>query len=454
MEHTNSSRIFYLDWLRIFAIAGVLLFHSAMPYVAEWGWHLKNSETSNTLMEFNFFLSRFRMPLLFFISGAVGWILMQKKTHLEFFSLRFKRLFIPLVAGIFLIVPPQIYFERLSQGYTGSFWECWLSTFEFVPYPVGNTSWHHMWFVAYLFLYDIVAIPVVAFFQSNRGSRFLEKAGRLLNGRGIYLLLVFPLTTHLLLNHYYPRSNDLIHDLNYLLYWGWFFFAGLFAMACPAVIESFTRLRRELLALAFILLLVVNGIRWNGAEPGWDYQSAALLQWPASFFDGLMAMLGWTWVLALVGYGRRYLNKPHSSLAYIREIIYPFYILHQTVIVILTYYIIQSPEGIGAKYLFTVAATFMICMLIIHTLVIPFQLPRLLLGMKANMALPRFFRLRKKVAVAAGLLILLPVAAMHTRVYPSSAGNGLLHTATGVEHVRPAALSPGPVRPLSAALRL
>ena len=80
----------YIDWLRIFAILGVLFFHSAMPYVAEWEWHIKNKETSNLLLEFNFFLSRFRMPLLFFISGAVTHVMLQKRSAGQFIGLRFK----------------------------------------------------------------------------------------------------------------------------------------------------------------------------------------------------------------------------------------------------------------------------------------------------------------------------------------------------------------------------
>jgi hypothetical protein len=225
------------------------------------------------------------------------------------------------------------------------------------------------------------------------------------------------------------------------------------AMACPAIMESIARLRREILGAALILLLVVNGIRWNGAEPGWDYQSSALLQWPASFFDALLTLLGWTWVLALVGYGRQYLNRPHASLPYIREIIYPFYILHQTVIVVLTYYIIQSPEGIGAKYLLTVLATFMICLLIIHTLVRPYQLPRFLMGMKTGMARPGWFGLRKKVAVAAGLLILLPAAALHTQGFGST-GERVSVTREMKTHVsKKVKLPPEPVTPLSMMLR-
>src|SRR5476649_1334926 len=119
----TSQRQTYLDWLRILSILGVLFFHSAMPYVAEDNWHIKNHETSNLMMESNHFLHLFRMPLLFFISGTVSYYMMQKRSSLSFIGIRFRRLFIPLLVGMFIIVPPQIYMERLNNGYTGSYWD-------------------------------------------------------------------------------------------------------------------------------------------------------------------------------------------------------------------------------------------------------------------------------------------------------------------------------------------
>jgi glucans biosynthesis protein C len=73
-----SSRQAYLDWLRIAAILGVLLFHSAMPFATDEGWHIRNNEESDLMLEFNFWLSRFRMPLLFFVSGAVSFYMLNK----------------------------------------------------------------------------------------------------------------------------------------------------------------------------------------------------------------------------------------------------------------------------------------------------------------------------------------------------------------------------------------
>jgi peptidoglycan/LPS O-acetylase OafA/YrhL len=112
----STARQTYLDWLRIIAILGVLLFHSACPFSTYFSWHIRNAEGSPLLSECSFWLSGFRMHLLFFISGTVSWFMVSKRSAGGFIGLRFRRLFIPLLVGIFLVVPPQIYMERLTQG--------------------------------------------------------------------------------------------------------------------------------------------------------------------------------------------------------------------------------------------------------------------------------------------------------------------------------------------------
>ncbi len=34
------------------------------------------------------------------------------------------------------------------------------TVFEFVPYPNGSFSWHHLWFIAYLWVYSLVGLPM------------------------------------------------------------------------------------------------------------------------------------------------------------------------------------------------------------------------------------------------------------------------------------------------------
>jgi hypothetical protein len=199
---TASNRQAYLDWLRIASILAVFFLHSSMAYVSEWEWHLKNAQTSNLLMEVNFWLGRFRMPLLFFISGTVTYFMLQRRSTGAFIGLRFRRLFIPLVFGMLVIVPPQVYLERLTQGFKGNFFDFYSSIFTTGAYPKGNLSWHHLWFIVYLFLYDILFAPLFKWIMSESGKQRLSFFNRLANKKWIYLLMLPAIIIFTSLNWY------------------------------------------------------------------------------------------------------------------------------------------------------------------------------------------------------------------------------------------------------------
>lgn len=373
----------YLDWLRIVSIAGVLLFHSAMPYVSENWWHIKNHDTSNLLMESNFFLHLIRMPLLFFISGTVSYYMMQKRSSISFIGLRLRRLFIPLLVGMFIIVPPQIYMERLNNGYTGSYLEFYPSVLHFVPYPKGSFSWHHLWFIVYLLVYDIVFAPVFAWMASPRSENFKNRLAVLAVGKRVYLLMLPGVLWFAVVVNNTGETNNLVQDMPYFIYWLFFVLAGFICITQPKLMDSLERNRLFALTIGFVSLLLLNILRWNKIEPGhirWPFHDSKLMYY--AFFS-LFALVAWGWVLAMVGYGKRYLNKKHSILHYLNQAVYPFYILHQTVIVILVYYIVPLPnEGILLKYIYTVGMTFFVTAGIYHLLIQPFPLMRFLFGMK------------------------------------------------------------------------
>ncbi|MFI5161268.1 MAG: acyltransferase family protein [Sphingobacteriales bacterium] len=379
METTQ--RQTYLDWLRILSILGILFFHSAMPYDQGDWWHIKNKETSDLMMEVVFFMHQVRMPLLFFISGTVSYYMMQHRSGLSFVGLRFRRLFIPLLVGMFIIVPPQIYMERLTQGFKGNFWDFYPSVFKFVPYPKGSFSWHHLWFIFYLFIYDLLFAPVFAWLVSPKSEGFRIKLSVLAKGKWVYLLTVPGIVWYALLAWKLPETNDLVHDGCYLVYWLLFVLAGFVCILQPKLMDSLERNRRFALMIGFTSLLVMNYMRWNKIEPdnvNWHFQGEFFY----AAFRGIRAMIGWGWVLALVGYGKHYLNYKHKVLNYLNQAVYPFYILHQTVIVVLTYYVVQAQETILMKYIFTVCATFFISVLIYHLFIQPYDVMRFLFGMK------------------------------------------------------------------------
>ena len=373
----QDQRLFWLDWLRIIAILGVLFFHSAMPFADELDWHIRNKETSSLFLEFNFFLSRFRMPLLFFVSGAVAFYMLQKRTSAQFILLRFKRLFIPLLFGILFIVPVQVYMERVEQGFTGNIFQFYTTVFNTGIYPSGNFSWHHLWFLAYLFVYNVILAPVLRWCVVNRSK--LSIFNWFGTSKRIYLLLLPSVICFSALVLSFPETHALVNDWCWFIYWLFFLLIGFLCMCVPGLLQSIERNRSTSLAIAFLLILLLNYLRWNELEPyelikDWKSHPVTYL------YLSLYPLTAWMWVFAIVGYGRKYLNKTASFLPYLNNAAYPFYILHQSVIVVIAYYVVKTSDTIFMKYAFLVIVSFAITMAVYHLFIRPYAVVRFLFG--------------------------------------------------------------------------
>lgn len=332
-------------------------------------------------MEMNEWSHLFRMPLLFFISGTVSYYMLQKRSGGRFIGLRFTRLFIPLLFGMLVIVPPQVYIERVTQGFKGNFWQFYPTIFTTGAYPRGNMSWHHLWFILYLLIYDIIFAPVFVWLISGKAASFLKRIQWLAENKRIYLLALPAIIIYTTMALKFPETNNLVQDYCYFLYWLCFLLVGFLCIANVSLMDSIEKHRRFSFMIAFLSIITINYFRWNNLEP-WDL----LDNWRSDFrtyaFLALRPVCAWAWVFTAVGYGKRYLNKSHPISGYINQAVYPFYILHQTIIVILSYYIVATTETIGMKYFFTVLFTFFLSMGIFHLFIFPFAIPRFLFGMK------------------------------------------------------------------------
>ena len=294
--------------------------------------------------------------------------------------MRFHRLIIPLVFGMLIIVPPQIYMERLTQGFQGNYFNFYPSIFEGEPYPKGNTSWHHLWFILYLFIYNVIAAPFFVWMLTQRGKRAMQRLGWLTKGKGVYLLALPAVIVYTSLSIQFPQTNDLIHDWSRLPYWFLFFLAGFVCISYQPFVDSLERNRRFSLFVAFITIITLNYFRWNDKEP-WDTIQHWENNWKTYAFLALYPITAWFWVLAIIGYGKKYINKSHKALTYINEAVYPFYILHQTIIVILAYYVVEVSDSILSKYFFIVIVTFALSMMIYHLIIRPNNILRYFFGM-------------------------------------------------------------------------
>lgn len=346
-------REYGLDWLRVFAFALLILYHSGMAFVP-WDWHLKNPEHSGVLAFFMTLVNRWRLPLLFFISGAGVAFSLRRRTWGAFAKERLARLLLPLAVGIFVIVPPQIFLERRAGGATFSYLEFYRTVFDFVPYPKGSFSWHHLWFVAYILVYSLAGIPFFAALRGARGQAFLAAMVSAFTNRRllIYAVGLPNLLVGVTLGPHWPTTHNLIADWANLLGSFLTFTWGYVVAVSPGFLDLVTRRRREfaLGGLAWAALHFISSA--TGLTVGWP-PTARLWYW-----NVINDYYGMTWIFALVGYARAHVTQPGPWLPRATEVVYPFYILHQTITVGLVYLAIPWPLGVWPKFIAVALGTF------------------------------------------------------------------------------------------------
>lgn len=336
-------RLHELDWLRVIAILLLLYFHTGMIFVS-WDWHIKDTGGSPSLIleTIMVWLHRWRMPLLLFISGAGSLFALGFRKPSRFVSERASRLLVPLLFGMLVVVPPQIYVERIGQY--ASYWDFYPTIFNGVPYPEGNTSWHHLWFVLYLFCYSLVGLPLMLWWRRTSSSVWRDRVAVVLGRPGGLLLWLVPSTlSELVLRRFWPDDrHTLVGDWACFSYYFLFFLAGY---VCCSDRRIWTAIRdhRGLHLCVGLLALVPTYL-------GYFTGPHAPLTWGDLASGGSKIIVAWCFVLAIVGYGTRYLAFPARWLQEANRGIYPFYILHQTAIVVIGYGFLGSALGMWTKF--------------------------------------------------------------------------------------------------------
>jgi len=347
----NTRRRYDIDVLRVAAVLLLIYFHTACMFM-EGHFHVHNPQRCRAATIFVVLLGQWHMPLFFLLAGASTWLALDFRSGGRYVVERVRRLFLPAAFGILLVIPPQVYVERISPwsparmspiDFHGTYWEFYPHFFE-GTYPTGNFSWHHLWFIVYLFVYSVVTLPIVLWLKRHpRGQRFAERFGDLLApGHRVFLLAIPGIVLNLALWPLFPPTHALMDDWCLHSQYLFLFLLGCLLMADERLMTAVVRNFTAALGLAAALTLVLfwpEGLRRISGTTG-------RLIW--TFASGLN---GTCWLIFILGLGRTRLNRALPGLAYASRIAYPFYILHQTVLVVLAYYVLRWPTGAAAKYL-------------------------------------------------------------------------------------------------------
>jgi len=312
------------------------------------------------------------------VSGAAIMLALGDRSPGAFAVDRLRRLAIPLLFGMVVIVPPQVYLERLYRGqFSGSFFD-WLPQAFRGVYPAGNMSWHHLWFLAYVLALTLLLLPFFLWARSTAGRTALSNAGCFVARTGLQWAMILPLAASILwLVPISYNTNGLIGDWFGLVYYGVLLLYGAFLFGSQELLAALERQRFVSLAVGVAAYAALYAMFIGGAVrpviPAEGRPAYALLS----------AVNTMAWLFAIIGFAHRHLTRRPAFLGQATEAVYPFYLLHQTVTVIVVYWLLRLGVPPVPGFLLAVLATFLGTWAVYAGLVRPWRWVRPLFGLKA-----------------------------------------------------------------------
>lgn len=373
----NQERRYDIDWIRIFATLAVFFFHNAR-FFDSIDWHIKNAESSEAMFIMVAFLHAWIMPLFFLISGAGSWLGLERRNWRQYLLDRGKRLLVPFyTVGAFILIPPQYYWDRVTKGLFSAafidFYPRFLDTFHF-DYPILSYWSGHLWFLRFLFLISMLTLPLMLFLKSSKGRALISRIAAITSRRGGLFVFILPIVLVEIVIRPPLGQTTTRNFIYYLL----FFIIGYIIPADRRFTESLKGSLRFSLpagAAAFCLIIVLLAV--FGHDP-WDKSFSPIFLIAAL----LMSLNTWCWIAYIMGMGFKHFTNNNKVLVYCSQAVLPFYILHQTIILLVGWYIIPLNMYFLFKYVIISTTSFIIIMLIYDVFIKRFNMVRFLFGMR------------------------------------------------------------------------
>jgi glucan biosynthesis protein C len=380
---TKPTRRRDLDVTRELIVVSLIFFHTARIF-DQFDYYIKNKPQEPAVTFVVIMTSFWGMPLIFVIAGFAIWHSLQNRTVGAFVRERLRRLFVPFVLGLLIFVPPQTYFQLcVDPGYQESYLQFYQHFFTVkfnIGFPqfisaspiTGLFTTSHLWFLYVLLVFTLLLLPGFLYLRKPGGRHLIEQFIGFFSRPWAIFLLGLPIAV-------------IEAALGTSLSGGWNESAYIFFLCYGYMLAADVRFGHTLkkywkIGLLLVFMGSMGGIlafsviaESTHSDPLHSYDLASVM---LRFVKGF---IGWCWMVAILGFLEEMREKrqlrsqkhesrviiPHSGFLinierYAREAILPFYLLHQTVIVIIAFYVVQWHTSAFLKFLiisFTALAT-------------------------------------------------------------------------------------------------
>ena len=370
-----------IDWLRLLGICAVLVIHVGEVFNPWDEWHVSSPERSRLAGEVVVFFAPWIMPLLMLLAGWSSWYALQRRSARRFAGERVLRLGLPLLLGVFVLVLPQVYLERRMRGQFDGSLVAFVPRFFEGVYPRGNLSWHHLWFLAHLLVYSLVALPLFRHWDSESGRHQLRRVAAWCAGPFGLLWLAAPLVLerHVLwwlLSDSTALASDWANHAILLVAYVY----GYMLAAEPALAQDVDHQWRSALVFAVAMSAALWALAWRGALPNHlpqPYSAGYLAFW------SIYGVGAWAWLVALLGLARRRTWTTSALFEWARARSYAWYLVHQLIVVAAAVVVVPMRLPLGAK-IAAVAALSVVGTVVGTELLEHFAATRVLIGLPAG----------------------------------------------------------------------
>lgn len=360
----TSIRRYDVDAIRVIALGLLIVYHIAVafqPWGADLVMFVENEQSLEWVWVLMMVINIWRIPILFVVSGMGARFAMERRDWSNLLSDRSLRIFVPLLFGMFFIVPLNFiifnYYYKKEQFY--------------FPHP------GHLWFLLFIFFYVLIFCALFNYFKKHPENMFYRFIKSVINKPlGLIPLFALPIVVEAILiqPREYPVFALTLHG--FILGMICFFSGFVLVSLKEDFWTSVRKIKLITLVLAFSLYLLRS---YNVIITESDLISSSLAVNVLTGFESA------NWMLAAFGFGAAFLNKPSKSLAYLSSAVYPVYIVHLPVQMLCSSLVFQLGLPAIFKLVIVLLGTFALSFAI-YEIIKRIKWVRFLFGMKIKSA--------------------------------------------------------------------
>ncbi|MBF0481068.1 MAG: acyltransferase family protein [Desulfovibrionaceae bacterium] len=381
----TAQRYYHLDWLRVSGIIVVFLYHAARifdPLFWYGTFEVRNAQTDFLFTVFDFGVTFWLMPVFFLIAGAGSSFSLSRKSSFQFIYERTKRLLVPFIFYLVILIPPQLYMESIqSNTFHGSFFSFFPSAFNNIGIDLTNPHLitfpqKHLWFLWYLFFMSVITLPVLRWLSGEKGKTLIARLAKMTeNSKTIFIFFAPMAMIRIVLAPAFPQYQNYAD----FIYWTLIVIYGFILYSDERFEEAMIKERWS----AFIIgILCYTGFLLVGLNGHF----VALFEHPTHRLDSVLfeifwSLNAWSWLIFFISTAKKYLHYSNKFLSYSNEALLPFYIIHKTVILIVAFNMASFPINLYAKFIFLLVVSFAVTMLLYEYIVRRVNVLRFLSGL-------------------------------------------------------------------------